>query len=284
MTLMKTIDNQKQEKIWRILKQTKNIVNQKDQIFFSPLKKTNPTEMIDSPLITRIQTFLKKYGRSYNVLVDSFSPVFFNPLILHKFNKLLKSYAVKDTILNVGSGPTYFMNRRDIINIDLFAFNEVDIVADIHRLPIKDACVDLIVNLAVLEHVADPQQVVKEMYRVTKKHGKIICYVPFIVPFHVAPQDFYRWTKTGVKELFSDFKIMEIIICGGPTSAMLWILQEWLAILLSFGSRTLHDILFLFFMMITFPIKFLDALLVVFPYASHIASGFYIIAEKEDTE
>jgi len=57
-------------------------------------------------------------------------------------------------------------------------------------------------------------------------------------------------------------------------------LQEWLSILLSFGSKTLHDILFLALMVITAPIKMLDMLMVKLPYAEKIASGFYVIGEK----
>lgn len=281
---MQNIKNQKREKLQKVLKLTKHTINRKGQIIFLPINKTDLIETAGPHLIGKIQNFLKKYGRLYNFLVDAFSPVFFNPFTLYKLNRLLKLYSSENTILNIGSGPTYFMNRKDIINIDIFAFDEVDIVADAHALPIKDACIDFVINIAMLEHVVDPQQVVKEMRRVAKKNGKILCYVPFIVPFHAAPHDFYRWTKSGIKELFSHFENVEIIICGGPTSAMLWILQEWLAILFSFGSRKVHDILFLFFMIITFPIKLLDLLLVLFPYASHITSGFYIIAEKGNVE
>ena len=68
------------------------------------------------------------------------------------------------------------------------------------------------------------------MLRGCKKDGEVLCYVPFIVPFHAAPDDYYRWTKNGAKELFKDFSKVEIGIGAGPTSGALWVFQEWLSL------------------------------------------------------
>ena len=64
---------------------------------------------------------------------------------------------------------------------------------------------------------------------------------------------------------------------------MLWILQEWVAILFSFGSKKLHTILYLTVMCLTFPIKFLDYFLINHPMAKNISSGFIFIGKKNDT-
>jgi SAM-dependent methyltransferase len=205
-----------------------------------------------------------------------------NPFFQRKLRKILDSHDEESIIINLGSGPTYFMGRRDIINIDIFPFREVDVVADAVNLPVKDESVDLILNLALLEHVADPEAVVKEMHRIVRKREKVICYIPFIVPFHPAPDDFQRWTRTGVRKLFSCFDRIEISIGCGPTSGMLWVFQEWFSIFLSFGNRTVHDILLLVLMVITAPIKLLDVFMIKFPDAEKIASGFYVIAKKEE--
>ena len=79
-----------------------------------------------------------------------------------KFHAGLKSLLARHDetkiIVNLGSGPIVLQNRKDIINIDIFAFNEVDIVADGIDLPIKDHSVDVIFNTAMLEHVANPER------------------------------------------------------------------------------------------------------------------------------
>ena len=99
-------------------------------------------------------------------------------------------------------------------------------------------------------------------------------------PFHAAPDDFYRWTISGARELFSQFSEVDVFVGAGPASGFLWVLQEWLSILLSFGSKTLHDILFLTLMGLTWPVKFLDLFMVKLPYAENIASGFCVVAKK----
>jgi SAM-dependent methyltransferase len=213
-------------------------------------------------------------------LIKIFSPVFINPFSQRKIKKILQTYDEKTVILNLGSGPNYFFNREDIINVDLFPFKEVDMVADVAALPVEDESVDLIINVAMLEHVADPKAVVREMYRMIRKGGKIICYLPFMVPFHAAPNDFQRWTTAGIRQLFSNFGHLEISVGCGPTSGMLWVFQEWLSLLLSFGSKTVHDILFLCFMVLTVPLKLLDVFMARLPHAERVASGFYVFGEK----
>jgi SAM-dependent methyltransferase len=251
--------------------------------FFLPVDEA-PVPTTGSGLQERMQNALKAYGKLYYLLIKIFSPVFVSPFSQKKIRKIMNAYGENSIILNLGSGPTYFLGRKDIINVDLFPFREVDIVADVGALPIEDRSLDLIINIAMLEHVADPKCVIGEMYRILKGGGRIICYLPFIVPFHVAPNDFQRWTIAGIKNLFSSFHHLEVSIGGGPTSGMLWVFQEWLSLLLSFGNRTVHDILFLCLMVFTVPLKLLDAFMVKLPYADRVASGFYVFGEKATVE
>lgn len=104
--------------------------------------------------------------------------------------------------------------------------------------------------------------------------------MPFICGFHASPNDYTRLTYEGMKILFKNFEIKELGIGAGPTSGLLWILQEWLAILLSFGSKKLYLALYMFFILLTFPIKYLDFMLAKHPMSKNIASSFYIVAKK----
>jgi hypothetical protein len=63
-------------------------------------------------------------------------------------------------------------------------------------------------------------------------------------------------------------------------SGFLWVFQEWVSILISFGSSLLKDVAFILVMLVTFPLKYLDLLLERHPGADKIASGFYIHAKK----
>jgi len=88
-----------------------------------------------------------------------------------------------------------------------------DIVGDIHNLPFGDNSLDAVICLAVLEHVEEPQQAVKEIYRVLKPGGYCFIYVPFLYYYHPLKnyyQDFYRFTYDGARYLTRDFKSVEI--------------------------------------------------------------------------
>lgn len=235
----------------------------------------------DKGLLGQLQNILKRKGKLYYLSLNLFAPVLSSFAYQRVIKRLLEKYSQEYTVLNIGSGPTYFNYRQDIINVDFYKYHEVDIVADIIDLPIEDAKIDFIINIAILEHVDKANTAVLEMFRILKPGGEVFCYVPFIVPFHGAPQDFHRWTMLGIEKLFAKFEILEIGIGAGPTSGLLWVFQEWVAILLSFGCKILHDVILLVLFVITMPLKFIDIILVKFPYAEKIASGFYIVAKKK---
>ncbi len=272
-------EKRKAKKIERILKKDiKPHGIQNRAICFLPGNRF-PVQTAGPGLQGKIQNFLKKHGKIYYFLLDLFMPVYDGPL-RKRVKEILSRHDPESVILNLGSGPAFYMGRKDIINMDVYAFHEVDIVADASDIPVENDSADLVINISLLEHVRNPHAIVKEMYRVIRQGGEIFCFLPFLQPFHAAPNDFQRWTGQGVEELFSCFDEVEISIAQGPTSSLLWILQEWLAIFFSFGSRTIHDICFLLLMVVLAPLKILDVFMVKLPYAGKIANGFYVVAKK----
>ena len=235
-------------------------------------------------LLGQIQHRLKNLGSIYSFIVRVFSPVVGTKVRKKTLNRLLADYNDEHVILNIGSGPAVLKKRNDIINIDLFAFDHVDVLSDATSLPFEDHTVDLILNIAMMEHLKNPELVLQEMHRILKPEGKLFAYVPFIVPYHAAPDDYYRWTQSGIKELFSSFQALNVSMGGGPTSGFLWVFQEWLSTLLSFGNRKLHDILLIFFMLALFPLKYVDFVLNHYRSSANIASGFFIVATKDILE
>lgn len=218
----------------------------------------------------------KKFTKLYNLLIKIISPVFDN----NSVDTFINKYIAEDTIaLNIGSGNSKISEK--VYNIDIFAYDNVDIVCDIENLPFKDASIDVIFNIAVLEHVPNPQKVIDEIYRVLKPGGIIYTAFPFMQGFHASPYDFTRVTQEGIKILHKNFELIETKPFGGPTSGMLWVLQEWIAIILSFGNKKLHMLIYLITMIITAPIKFLDYFLIKHPMAKNISSGFIFIGTKK---
>ena len=226
-----------------------------------------------------IKSKLKKFSRVYYWLIKFLSPVFESGEQERFISRYIDADADADhMILNVGSGNSKVIDN--ICNVDIFSYPNVDVVCDIEDLPFIDNSVDIVFNSAVLEHVPNPQKVVDEIYRVLKTDGIVYSAFPFMQGYHASPYDFTRVTEEGIKILHKNFELIEVKPFGGPTSGMLWILQEWIAILLSFGSKRLHMFIHLFVMVITAPIKFFDYFLIKHPMAKNIASGFVFIGKK----
>lgn len=126
-------------------------------------------------------------------------------------DEFLKRHASSDRILDIGSGNSsynrFFPNR---IAVDIDPARKPDVIGDAHNLPFKDGEVDAILSTDVFEHLKDPVKAVSEMRRVLKKGGKVIFATRFIFPIHDSPNDFWRFTKYGLQELFKDFEILEL--------------------------------------------------------------------------
>lgn len=190
----------------------------------------------------------------------------------------IKNIGSDKLIVNLGSGVKII--RDDVVNIDFYPFLNVDVVADISDLPFADNSIDVAINEYVLEHVHNPEQIVREMYRILKPGGVIYVVVPFVASFHSSPNDFYRWSKPGLKELLKDFEEVESGIRSGPTSALTYVISEWLATVLSFGINILQQFWFILFLTLLAPLNFLDYIIYKLPSSQNIAYGFYFIGKK----
>lgn len=218
---------------------------------------------------------LKNYTKLYIFLQELISPVYISKKNL---KELIRTIESNDSVgLNIGSGVTNYSSR--IINFDKQSFKNVDIVGDLYNLPFMDNSFDYIFSIYVLEHIEYPQEAINEMYRVLKPGGICYAFIPFIQGFHASPHDYVRLTKSGVKRYFADFQKTEIN-SASPTGALLWIFQEWFSIAFSFGNRKLHLALFVLFMTLTFPLKFIDIFLSRNSISENIASVHEVLATK----
>ena len=220
---------------------------------------------------------LKNFNKLYFWIVTWVSPVYPQVYFDLKRKKLKQLAQGSSKRVNLGSGA--FSIDSKCVDIDIHEYPNVDFVAEGHRLPFTEASIDGIYNIAVLEHVLDPKLVVNEMHRVLKVNGFVYCFVPFMQGFHASPHDYQRYTEQGLIHLFSSFSNVEIS-SSGSTGSLLWIIQEWIASIFSFGNKRVHFMLVTFIMIATFPLKYFDFILKRNSLSANIASGYIILARK----
>ena len=222
-----------------------------------------------------VKTLLRKFPWLYVALIYIIRTVCRTGVSAHRFLRGLKKDAL---ILNIGSGVHRF--KGNVLNVDIFPYKGVDVVANAEELPFATGSVDAVVCESLLEHVPRPQKIVDEMYRVLKPGGKMYIVIPFVYPFHASPNDFYRWSVTGLRELLKAGEVEMLGPRAGPTSALMGTVTTWTAIAFSFGSQTLYTILSMLLLLVFFPIKFLDYLFSYYPTAIHGSGQFYAVARK----
>ena len=194
--------------------------------------------------------------------------------------QLIKSIKKSEIAINVGAGNTDYC--PEIINLDLEATENADIVADGRSLPIRTRSVSLVISQAVLEHTPETQLNLAEIERVLVNGGILYLEVPFMQPYHAHPHDYFRFTHKGLISYLDRFDIIEEGISVGPASATSLNLKIFLATLFSFGNKNLFIIFGVIFGWLTLPLKYFDYFLESNPLSYHSASGIYVLARKKN--
>lgn len=185
-------------------------------------------------------------------------------------------------VIDLGSGSRRLADH--VLSVDVCPFPGVDVVGDGHRLPFRDGSVTRIICTGVLEHVNFPERVVAEMVRILLPGGRVYVAAPFLQGFHPGSgtqQDFQRFTHIGLAHLLAPFRVLESGISGGPSTALAWMLREYLALPFAW-SRSGYAVACRVAGLLTSWLRWLDIVLDRFPQAQRTACGFYMIGEKPD--
>lgn len=165
-----------------------------------------------------------------------------------------------------------------IIATDLYPGPGVAFAADAHNIPIANDTLDGVILQGVVEHVARPWIVAKEVVRVLRPGGVVFCEAPFVQWFHEDPSDYFRFTENGLREMFENCDVVESGVAVGPVGAAIGIGRELLPIL--FTSPYLYWPLKWVLAWLTSPLILFDRLYRNRPRARTIALGVYLVARK----
>ena len=191
----------------------------------------------------QLRSMLGRYPRLLKV-IDAIRPP--HPFLFLRsranrahFSKLAQPSGNNPVFLDIGSGIHGGLNASgltknvltNLVPSEIDLVEGVGVVADAHRLPWKDDSLDGVLIQGVLEHVADPEKIVSEIFRTLKPGAPIYVDVPFIQHYHQDPFDFRRYTLEGLEQLFSDFEKVDSGVAAGPASALTDMLTEFPSVL-----------------------------------------------------
>jgi SAM-dependent methyltransferase len=116
----------------------------------------------------------------------------------------------RERLLDLGCGSRPFRRVYDnlvaySVGVDVpfspHELGDVQVYAYGTSLPFCDASFNVVLCTEVMEHVPEPEKLLREVNRVLRPGGLLILTTPFLVPLHEPPYDFYRYTLYGLKYL-----------------------------------------------------------------------------------
>ncbi len=109
-------------------------------------------------------------------------------------------------VLDAGCGfrpyePFFAPHAAEYVGVDLDN-PAADLEGTVEALPVPDGSFDLVLCTQVLEHADDPAAAVRELRRVLAPGGRVLASTHGTAVYHPAPNDHWRWTHTGLEQLF----------------------------------------------------------------------------------
>jgi len=188
----------------------------------------------------------------------------------------------KGKMLNAGAGLRDLSSLVDgeLVNQDIphgLDNGNIHIYSPIHDIPVADGEFDGVICNAVLEHVANPVEVVREIHRVLRPGGHLYLCVPFLQPEHLDPTDFQRYTKDGLRKLVTDegFEVVKLEGVHSVYTTLAWIVESWLQ---SHDSLSYRLMRLIFYPILRYKTRTSRT------YVDSIASAYRVLARKAKAE
>lgn len=103
--------------------------------------------------------------------------------------------------------------HADAVGVDLVAGEGVDIVADLEE-PFEAGDIAHIECLSVLEHARRPWKLAEQLEQVLPVGGTLFVAAPFAWRIHGYPDDYWRFTASGIRSLFPRIEWSRLMYAG----------------------------------------------------------------------
>ncbi|MDP2181958.1 MAG: class I SAM-dependent methyltransferase [Actinomycetota bacterium] len=109
-------------------------------------------------------------------------------------------------VLDVGCGTkpyaeVFLSQGCEYVGLDVEDRGGVDVVGTALDIPFDPESFDTVFSSQVLEHVRDPFRMLAECARVLRPGGYLILTAPFSWQIHEEPNDYFRFSEYGLREL-----------------------------------------------------------------------------------
>lgn len=139
-----------------------------------------------------------------------------------------KKYAhyLKGKVLDIGCGAKpyrkYLAVNSEYIGMDESQKVKPDLQGAAQKIPFLGEYFDSVLCTEVIEHLPAPQEAIQEIKRVLRKGGYLYLTVPQEWCLHYEPNDYWRFTKYGIRYLLekNGFKMIAIERIGGIFSLL----------------------------------------------------------------
>lgn len=133
---------------------------------------------------------------------------------------------IRKRVLDAGAGRLSYQSWLEqyadsVIYLDRFRSVEgLSLTGDLESLPFPEGAFDTVFCSQVLEHVPEPEKVLREFHRILNPGGQLLLSVPHLAYLHNEPHDYYRYTHYGLMHLLkkAGFSLGEIYWSGGVIS------------------------------------------------------------------
>lgn len=186
----------------------------------------------------------------------------------------------REWALNIGSRDP--SNDRRLLNLDVCASEYVSLVGVAERIPLRDESVALAISQEVFEHLPNPWIAARQVARILKPGGVFLIAVPFIIGYHPAPNDYWRFTHEGLRTMLEDVGLVvsSVRASSGAGTAMYRMAVESSATMGALISSRLYLPAKAAAAICYFPFRWIDRLTANHGPTNRIAAGFYAVARK----
>jgi hypothetical protein len=134
----------------------------------------------------------------------------------------------------------------------------------------------------VVEHVSDPFLAVNEMGRVLEAGGALYLQVPFIIGYHPEPDDYWRFSHAGLRQLIEQAGLSceRVEVAYGPGTGAYRIAVELVAGMAARFLPGAYSAVKGLFSIVLFPLRWLDRWLSRGPQRHRIVGGYYGVGRK----